>query len=152
MFRTAIESDCKDVYQMICDMEAKVLPYEKFYSIYKRQLSDIRYECIICEENENVIGVLNLRYEEQLHHTELIAEIMEFVVASGYRGEGYGKKMFNYACECARNNNCTQIEVTCNQLRKDTHRFYLREGMVNSHFKFSKRLVGDDLQKNVLGR
>lgn len=145
MFRTAIESDCRAIYQMICDMEDKILPYEKFESIYKRQLKDKRYECIVCEENENVIGVLNLRYEEQLHHAELIAEIMEFVMASGHRRKGYGKKMFSYACGRARNNGCTQIEVASNKLRENAHRFYLREGMISSHFKFSKRLVENDV-------
>ena len=40
---------------------------------------------------------------------------------------------------------------TCNQLRKDTHRFYQREGMNNYHFKFSKGLGGKTVGENVLG-
>lgn len=36
--------------------------------------------------------------------------------------------------------------------RKDTHRFYSREGMHNFHYKFSKRLIGEDSDRNVLGR
>lgn len=140
MFRKAIKDDCKAIYEMICDMESTLLPYEKFENIYQKQSKSSNYECIVCEENGVVIGVLNLRYEEQLHHTEKIAEIMEFVIAKDHRRKGYGKKMIEYACERAKENDCTQIEVASNQIRKNAHRFYLREGMKNSHFKFSKVL------------
>ena len=152
MFRAAAERDCKAIYQIICDMEATVLPYDRFEEIYRKQLEDARYECVVCEERQTVVGVLNLRYEEQLHHADWIAEIMEFVVASGYRGRGYGKALFAFACQRARSRNCTQIEVACNQLRKDTHRFYQREGMKNFHYKLSKMLMGADPEENKLGR
>lgn len=152
MYRSAGIHDCKAVYQMICDMESKMLPYDRFREIFQRQLEDGRYECIICEENGETIGVLNMRIEEQLHHSETIAEILEFVIASDYRNKGLGKDMLAYASQLAKEKCCAQIEVACNQLRYNTHRFYLREGMKNYHFKFSKRLNGSDFGENVLGR
>ena len=85
-------------------------------------------------------------------HTEQIAEILEFAVASACRNNGIGKEMFFRSCQIAEDNGCTQIEVDCNQLRIDTHRFYMREDMHNFHFKFSKRLVGDNIQQNIIGR
>lgn len=151
MYRSADMQDCEAVYQMICDMESKKLPYDRFQEIFQRQLEDGRYECIICEENGETIGVLNMRLEEQLHHSEIIAEILEFVIASGYRNKGYGKDMLAYASQWAKERCCSQIEVACNQLRYNTHRFYLREGMKNSHFKFSKRLNGTDPDENEMG-
>ena len=152
MYRSADMQDCEAVYQMICDMESKMLPYDRFQEIFQRQLEDGRYECIICEENGETIGVLNMRFEEQLHHSETIAEILEFVIAPGYRKKGFGKDMLAWASQRAKEKGCSQIEVACNQLRSDTHRFYLREGMKNYHFKFSKRLNGTDPSENVLGR
>ena len=152
MYKSADIRDCEAVYQMICDMEATRLPYDRFQEIFQRQLEDDRYECIIREENGEAIGVLNMRLEEQLHHAETIAEILEFVIASGYRNKGFGKDMLAYASQRAKEKGCSQIEVACNQLRHNTHRFYLREGMKNYHFKFSKRLNGTDLDENVIGR
>ena len=102
MYRIADMQDCEAVYQMICDMESKALPYDRFQEIFQRQLEDERYDCILCEENGKTIGVLNLRYEEQLHHSETIAEIMEFVIATGYRKEGRGKDMLAYASQHAK--------------------------------------------------
>lgn len=151
MYRKADAHDCGMVYNLICDMESKKLPYDRFQAIYCDQLRSTKYYCLICEQDGKVIGALNLRFEEQLHHAERIAEIMEFAVLSGFRNRGIGKGMLEEACLIAREHGCSQIEVACNQLRKDTHRFYLREGMHNFHYKFSKLLMGSDLE-NAIGR
>jgi PhnO protein len=152
IYRKSALNDCKAIYSLICDMENKKLPYERFKAIYHDQINDRHYYCLVCEEDGIVIGVLNIRFEEQLHHSERIAEILEFAVASAYRNKGVGKEMFAQSCQIARENGCFQIEVACNQLRKDTHRFYVREGMHNFHFKFSRQLSGDDAPNNILGR
>ena len=152
MYRKATVSDCKKVYDLICDMENKKLPYARFQEIFGDQLSNRNYYCLIREQDSHIAGVLNLRLEEQLHHAENIAEIMEFAVDPDFRNQGIGKEMLEQACLIAKEHGCTQIEVACNQLRKDTHRFYSREGMKNYHFKFSERLTGDDTGENVLGR
>lgn len=57
-----------------------------------------------------------------------------------YRNQGIGKELLAEGCRIARQNGCSQIEAACNQTRKEAHRFYLREGMENGHFKFSGRL------------
>lgn len=151
MYRKGNLDDCKKIYSLICQLECKQLPFDTFSIIYKKQLSSKNYYCLVCEYNNDVIGVLNLRFEEQLHHSECIAEIMEFVVNSSYRKKGIGKEMFDYACELAKNSGCAQIEADSNQLRADAHRFYLREGMNNSHYKFCKKLLGDDISDNITG-
>ena len=152
MYRKSEEKDCKAIYDLICDMENKQLPYDIFEEIYRNQLARKDMYCIILEENGKVQAMLNLRFEEQLHHCEKIAEIMEFVVDAGSRDIGVGKEVLEDACRVAQEYGCSQIEVACNQLRKDTHRFYEREGMHNFHYKFSKRLLGDDSGGNILGR
>lgn len=163
MYRRADNGDCRAVYDLICDMEAKQLPYEEFERIFAGQVSDENFYCIIREDpgksegagdsaDTKVTAMMNLRFEYQLHHAERICEIMEFVVAPDERNKGVGAEVIAYAKELAKENGCTQIEVACNQLRKDTHRFYEREGMHNFHYKFSKKLVGEDTASNELGR
>ncbi len=152
MFRKGALDDCKIIYNLICEMECKQLPFDKFFNIYKKQVNDKYYYCLVCERDDEVVGVLNLRFEEQLHHSEYIAEIMEFVIDPNYREKGIGKEMLAMACKIAKQFGCSQIEVASNQLRLDAHRFYLRECMQNSHFKFSKPLVGLSGSKNEIGR
>jgi len=151
-YRKGNLDDCKAIHSLICDMEKKELSYDRFYTIYQDQLRDCHYYCLVCEQDSAVIGVLNLRFEAQLHHTEYIAEILEFAVADTYRNKGIGKEMFSQSCQIAKINGCSQIEVACNQLRENTHHFYMREGMNNFHFKFSKRLFEDSVQQNSIGK
>ena len=143
VYRKATLMDCEKVYSLICDLEERELPFKKFRDIYCEQLSSNRYYCLLGENDNNILAVLNLRFEEQLHHSECIAEIMEFVVDTSCRSQGIGKKMFEKAIQIAALYGCAQIEVACSRRRTDTHRFYLREGMNNSHYKFSKRLSKD---------
>ena len=152
MFRKATAGHCRSVYDLICNMEAKELPYDDFASIFHEQLAADCYHCLIWEENGEVTGMLNLRFERQLHHCASIAEILEFVVDPAYRSQGLGAAMFAEACRIARESGCAQIEVTCNQLRNGAHRFYERRGMKNHHYKFSLLLEGCDGGENVLGR
>lgn len=152
MIRKAEWNDCEAVYRLICDMESRVLPYERFSEIFRSQLGREDFCCLVDEQDGRVLAVLNLRFEEQLHHAERIAEIMEFSVDPACRNQGLGKQMLECACRTAKEHGCTQIEVACNQLRTDTHRFYLREGMHNFHYKFSKSLTGTDPAENAIGR
>lgn len=151
-YRKSILQDSQEIYSLICDLENRELPYDAFDAIYHDQISDGHYYCLVCEQRGKVVGMLNMRFEEQLHHTERIAEILEFAIDESCRNMGIGKEMFEQSCQIAVDNGCSQIEVACNQLRKDTHRFYEREGMHNFHFKFSKRLANNDSPENILGR
>ncbi len=152
MYRKSDLSDCEKIFHLICDMECRELPYDRFREIYCDQLDSRHYYCLISEQDNLVTGVLNIRFEEQLHHADCIAEIMEFAVDPSHRNQGIGKGMLEKACEIAREQGCSQIEVACNQLRHDTHRFYIREGMHNFHYKFSKTLSEDQSSENVIGR
>ena len=152
MYRKSRPEDCEAVYDLICDMESRSLPRVRFSEIYRRQARDGRYYCLVDERAGTVVAVLNLRFEEQLHHAERIAEILECAVREEYRNQGIGRELFAEGCRVAGSRGCVQIEVACNQLRHDTHRFYLNQGMHNFHFKFSKGLAGSDSQENAIGK
>lgn len=139
-YRKSTEKDCSAIYRLICELEQNVLSYDNFERIYLAQLRDNHYACLVCEHDGDVIGMLNLRLEDQLHHEETIAEILEFSITEAEQNKGVGKALFAQACRIAQERGCRQIEVDCNQRRGDAHRFYSRQGMQHSHLKFSKEL------------
>lgn len=139
-YRKSEKSDCRAVYALICELEACALGYEKFKIIYENQQESSQYYCLVCEVEGTIAGVLNLRFEEQLHHAAYVAEIMEFLVLPQYRNRGIGKEMFSLAGRIGKEHGCCAMEVASGQKRTDAHRFYMREGMENSHFKFTKNL------------
>lgn len=140
MVRAAGPEDCREIYELICELEEERLPYDRFSKIYRAQLADERYECLVWEGESGVSGVLNLRFEAQLHHGGWIAEILEFAVGGTSRGRGIGSALLRQGCRRAGQRGCMQIEAACHQRRTDAHRFYIREGLGQEHFKFSKAL------------
>jgi PhnO protein len=149
--RMAKSSDIKVIYDLVCDMENTKLDYEKFQQVFKEYLVDDRYFCLVAEHSGTVIGCLNLRIEYQLHHTAKIAEILELAVIDKYRSKGVGKELFEKASEIAKDSECLQIEVCCNQLRIRAHNFYERQGMYKFHYKFSLNLNKEEIKENRLG-
>ena len=150
-FRPAEEQDLDAVYALICDMEAKELPYAAFAEIFSVQLANPDYLCLVCELDGAVAAECNLRFEYQLHHAARIAEIMELAVAPGYRRRGLGADLLREAHVAALAQGCVQLELSCNMLRTDAHRFYEREGFRRYHYKFSTPLTAAD-NGNALGR
>ena len=151
VFRPAEGRDLGAVYALICGMEAKELPYAGFAEIFSAQLADPDRLCLVCELDGEAAAVCNIRFEYQLHHAARIAEIMELAVAPGRRNCGLGADLLREAHAAAIANGCVQIELACNMLRHDAHRFYEREGFKRYHYKFSKPLAGA-WEGNALGR
>jgi PhnO protein len=143
MIRNGTLDDCMAVYSLVCEMENRALPFDRFSEIFQSQMEDPNYQFTVYEEDGAVVGFINVRFEYQLHHAKRIAEVLELVVAPERRRQNIGKHLLSEALQAARERGCLQIEVACNQARKDSHRFYLREGLNSTHFKFIKRLTSD---------
>lgn len=143
-YRKANLTDSKELYELICDLEEKMLSYEKFYDILNEQLQDRQhYYFLLCEDEERVLGILNLRFERQLHHAGPVAEILEFYTVPDKRRQGLGNGLFEKAVEIAKEFGCRQIEADCSRRREETHRFYERHGMETSHIKFTMALKAE---------
>ena len=108
--RRAGAADCAVIYRLICTLEDETLPQARFEAVFARQLAEAdRYVCLLGEQGGQTVGVINLRFEEQLHHAARIAEIMEFVVEEKHRGRGIGRLLLCEACRCAIGFGCTQL-------------------------------------------
>ncbi len=87
-----------------------------------------------------VVGMIGLHLQFHLHHVNWIGEIQELVVMPQARGLNVGSKLLAWAEEEARQAGAEMTELSTNVKRHDAHRFYLREGYEQSHFRFTKAL------------
>lgn len=87
-----------------------------------------------------VVGMIGLHLQFHLHHVNWIGEIQELVVMPQARGLNIGSKLLAWAEEEARQAGAEMTELSTNVKRHDAHRFYLREGYEQSHFRFTKAL------------
>ena len=152
MLREGSAGDVDAVRALFSEMEGRVLQAEDFRAIALAALDAPDHLLLVWEEEGTVLGALHLRVERQLHHCAAVAEVMELAVAAEARGRGVGKALLDEAKRRAAERGCVQLELACNVLRTDAHRFYEREGLRPSHRKYTLPLTGEDDALPRLGR
>lgn len=68
------------------------------------------------------------------------AQVESVRIASSMRGQGLGHQMFSDVEARARAAGCALIQLTMNQTRTDSRRFYESLGFTASHFGFKRAL------------
>lgn len=141
MIRLAVSADQPEIYSLICALEETSFPQEMFAWGFYTMLSSASHLLLVAEKEGQIVGLLHLRMEFQLHHCGTVAEIMELIVSHEVRSKGIGAALLKAAREQAIQHHCIQFEVTSNQKRKQAHRFYQREGLEQTHIKLTEALL-----------
>lgn len=141
MIRLAVSADQPEIYSLICALEETSFPQEMFAWGFYTMLLSASHLLLVAEEEGQIVGLLHLRMEFQLHHCGTVAEIMELIVSREVRSKGIGAALLKAAREQAIQHHCIQFEVTSNQKRKQAHRFYQREGLEQTHIKLTEALL-----------
>ena len=118
--RPATQYDTDAVYALICELKQAEFDHHAFRVGFNANLRDpnMRYHLALLDGE--VVGMIGLHLQFHLHHVNWIGEIQELVVMPQARG--------------------LNTELSTNVKRHDAHRFYLREGYEQSHFRFTKAL------------
>lgn len=140
MIRKAVPEDINIVHRLISDLEECEFPESEFRQIFDEILNSSHHCILLYENSTEVIGLLHLRLENQLHHCGKTAEIMELIIQEGHRSEGIGGSLIKAAFEYAVKQDCVIFEVTSNRKRTDAHRFYQKNGMELTHYKFIRNI------------
>ncbi len=133
MIRNAGKEDLPFIYEMICLLERTGLDKAAFRDILMKQLDDPMYLCLVIEEEGELRGMVNMRFEDQLHHAAKVAEVTELFVREEYRSKGKGKELLERAVLEAKQRGCVRIELSSSNWRVDAHRFYQDNGFELSH-------------------
>ena len=62
-------------------------------------------------------------------------------IHSGYRGQGLGRRLFEWAIQRAKERNCRLLQLTSDKTRGDALRFYESLGFVASHEGFKLHFI-----------
>lgn len=135
--RNIHHEDFTAVYQLICELEGKSFDQDPFFNMLNSCMEDIGLHFLLAVRDKEILGLLSLRIEYQLHHAGKIAEIMEFFIQKKFRSRGIGKILFEKAKELSVSEQCIQLEVCSNFSRSMAHQFYRNRGMKCVHYKFT---------------
>lgn len=147
-FRLATEDDLLDIVRMLSDdalgatrekvSESLSENYIKAFNIIN---ADPNQELTIVEMDGEKIATFHLTFIQYLtHQGGLRAQIEAVRTNSKYRGQGIGKKVFEYAIERAKEKDCVMLQLTTDKQRPDAIRFYESIGFVATHEGMKLRL------------
>lgn len=124
------------VYELVCELEGEKLNKNDFSRIYMNNINhdDIHY--LVAVEQSDIIGFASLHIQKLLHHCAEVGEIQEIIITKKWQGSSIGTLLFKRITEIAVLNKCLQLEVCCNKIREKSHSFYIKQGMIKSHYKF----------------
>ena len=89
---------------------------------------------IVLEDGEGIAGTLQITLIPNLSLKGLTRCQIEGVrVAGRVQGQGWGRKLIDWATEWARERGCGMIQVTTNRVRPDAYAFYEALGFEASH-------------------
>ena len=138
--REARESD----YQAIGNLIKNELGYHDidFARLFRRleqmKISE-HHATFVAVEKDQVLGFIGL-LKYITYEIDGYVRILAMAVSQEYQGKGIGSRLLEQAEQYARHNNITQIMLTSNQNRLDTHRFYEKNGYTAESFGFFKTI------------
>jgi PhnO protein len=140
--RRVRQEDIGSIYEMICDLEHQRLNRREFNAVFRANLNNPDVHYLIALHNGTPVGFGSLHIQRLLHHSGLVGEVQELYTSPDVRGLGIGKQLLAALRRIAVKKKCKNLEVASNRKREAAHRFYVREGMQQSHFKFVEELAG----------
>ncbi len=148
-FRLAIKEDLLDIVQMLFDdalgATREVLPVilpSAYEDAFTKICSDPNQELMIVEMNGEKVATFQLSFIQYLtYQGGMRAQIEAVRTHSQFRGQGIGKKIFQYAITRAKEKGCHMLQLTTDKQRPDALRFYESLGFVATHEGMKMKFV-----------
>lgn len=139
IIRMATTADFGVIAGFVQDLEESTFDLKIMENAFEKNLKLPDSVYLIAENDQQALGYLSCHTQLLLHHGgRKVAEIQEMYVAPAFRNMGIGMMMLNELKKLLRQKGINNLEVCSNLSRKDTHRFYEREGLTPSHYKFTR--------------
>lgn len=140
-FRRATREDLPEIVRMMTDdflgatreRYENPLP-ESYLKAFAEIEADKNNELIVVEKDGAVVGSLQLTFVPSISFQGSPRAIVESVrIDEKFRNQGIGAALINWVIERAKEKNCVFLQLTTNNERIDSHRFYERLGFKGTH-------------------
>lgn len=138
--RNAVVNDWKEIMKLL-----KQLDYSDTDSFLEDKIKTLLAhpdeKLLVYEYDKKIVALIFIHFIPQLALKGDFARISYFAVDNGIRSKGIGRELEEYCVALAKDRNCDRIEVHCHSRRLDAHRFYHRQGFVESPKYLIKNLI-----------
>lgn len=98
------------------------------------------YRLAFLEDKGDVQAVAGFRVTDRLYSGGKILYVDDLVTDSASRSHGYGRSLFAWLVDLAKEEGCMALELDSGVQRFDAHRFYLANRMIISSHHFRLKL------------
>lgn len=139
--RRARRADVEAIVQLLAEDEwgvqrervEKPLP-NSYLAAFDAIDQDPNSELLVAELEGRVVGIFHLTVLTYLSHQgKKVAQIESVRIKKALRGQGWGKRMMEWAFARAREKNCHRVQLTTHKSRTAAHRFYQSLGFAATH-------------------
>ena len=138
LIRPASQNDADTVYGFLCELEETTLDPARFRAVFEHNLTNPMIHYLIAEQAGEAVGFVSCHVQYLLHHVGKVGEIQELFVSANHRNQRIGHQLIAALDALAAGQDFVNLEVTTNQKRGDTVRFYERESFRQTHLKLVK--------------
>ena len=139
IIRKATSADAGHVYEMLCCLSDKQHNEERFMKCFERNLQNETIIYLVAETDNTPCGFISCHSQQLLHHTGTAYEIQEMYIKEAYRGWGIGKRLIAVLRSMINETPYDVFEVTSSNWREEAHAFYLNNGFMQTHKKFTSK-------------
>lgn len=97
-----------------------------------QQLAHPDARLMVASDGSQLLGFISLHFIAQIALAGDFCRISYFCVSENARSAGLGARLEQLAVALAEERQCDRIEVHCHSRRTEAHRFYARQGYIES--------------------
>lgn len=148
-FRLATAADLPDIIKMLLDDKLGMnresfeesLP-ASYLNAFERINADPNQELMVVELNEQKVATFQLSFIQYLtYQGGLRAQVEAVRTHSKYRGQGIGKKVFEFIINRAKEKGCHLLQLTTDKQRPEAIHFYESFGFTATHEGMKLKLL-----------
>jgi GNAT superfamily N-acetyltransferase len=137
IIRHATSSDASAIKDLLIQLGYPKLTVDETNQKISSYSSE-NYALLIIEADHEVAGFISLHWFDIFHSVGKIGRMTAFCVDEKHRGQGLGKKLLKAAEDFLISKGCNKLEVTSNEKRTRTHKFYADCGYMEDSRRFVK--------------
>lgn len=103
------------------------------------EMFDQNYECFGVYSGEEMIGIFGLWFMTR-HYAGKSCEPDHVYLKPAYQNKGYGKEIFNFIFDYAKERGCETSELNSYVHNFKSHKFYMNHGYIIKGYHFLKKL------------
>jgi ribosomal protein S18 acetylase RimI-like enzyme len=141
LFRLATEKDLPQIVRMLSDdilgatrEKSEPVLSDNYLTAFKKIVADIHQELTVVEIDGALVATFQLSFIQYLtHQGSLRAQVEAVRTNSKHRGQGIGKKVFEYIINRAKEKGCAFVQLTTDKKRPEAIKFYEAIGFTSTH-------------------